>query len=675
MSNELSCKGSPTSSASVRASLVTDESHFSLASLNSSVSQDEFFRCRDHSDVVLKRMQDYLQSEKLCDVVLIAGVDGRRIPAHRLVLSASSAYFSAMFTGQLRESQQEEITLQEVSGDALNSLIQYCYTGAIEIREDTVETLLATACLLQLSTIVGACCNFLARQLHPSNCLGFSLFAEQQGCTALLKLATAYTCQHFQQVWKNQEFFMLDAAQLANLLRSDDLNVPNEQEVFHALMAWIQYDAEGRKRHIPELLALIKLPLLQPSFIVDHVEALCGGANECQQLVMEAFKWHLIPGRRSLISTSRTRPRKSTMGRLLAVGGMDGHKGAISIESYDPRLDKWTLLKNMPTRRLQFGVAVLEDKLIIVGGRDGLKTLNTVDSFDLNTMCWSTLVPPMGTPRHGLGVAFLEGPLYAVGGHDGWSYLNTVERWDPSARTWSYVAPMSAMRSTAGVAVLGGRLYVIGGRDGSVCHRTVECYDPHTNKWTLRAPMNQRRGCVGVGVLNGFLYALGGHDCPPSNPAVCRTDTVERYDPTTDTWTLIASLSVGRDAIGVSVLGDWLVALGGYDGIQYLKIVEQYDAETNEWTPIAPVNYSRAGACVVAIPNSFSNPASTTGGVALPSTSAANPSSPNNAIAASSSSSAVNVPVANNSTTGWRGSTSASNYYYRRHFRICDYYV
>lgn len=53
----MSCKGSPTSSASARISLVTDESHFSLASLNSSVSQDEFFRCREHSDLVLKRMQ------------------------------------------------------------------------------------------------------------------------------------------------------------------------------------------------------------------------------------------------------------------------------------------------------------------------------------------------------------------------------------------------------------------------------------------------------------------------------------------------------------------------------------------------------------------------------------------------------------------------------------------
>lgn len=107
------------------------------------------------------------------------------------------------------------------------------------------------------------------------------------------------------------------------------------------------------------------------------------------------------------------------------------------------------------------------------------------------------------------------------------------------ARTWSYVASMSAMRSTAGVAVMSGRLYVVGGRDGSVCHSSVEAYDPHTNKWTLRAPMNKRRGGVGVGVANGYLYALGGHDCPASNPSVLRTETVERYDPGTDTWTLV----------------------------------------------------------------------------------------------------------------------------------------
>lgn len=75
----------------------------------------------------------------------------------------------------------------------------------------------------------------------------------------------------------------------------------------------------------------------------------------------------------------------------------------------------------------------------------------------------------------------------------------------------------------------------------------------------MRAPMNKRRGGVGVGVANGFLYALGGHDCPASNPSVKRNETVERYDSATDTWTIIASLNLGRDAIGVALIGGCLI--------------------------------------------------------------------------------------------------------------------
>lgn len=98
---------------------------------------------------------------------------------------------------------------------------------------------------------------------------------------------------------------------------------------------------------------------------------------------MEALKWHLMPERRAQISSDRTRPRKSTVGKLLAIGGMDAHRttgrDAISTESFCPRLDKWTLMKNFTGRRLQFGVALMDDKLIICGGRDGLKTLNSVN--------------------------------------------------------------------------------------------------------------------------------------------------------------------------------------------------------------------------------------------------------------------------------------------------------
>lgn len=62
---------------------------------------------------------------------------------------------------------------------------------------------------------------------------------------------------------------------------------------------------------------------------------------------------------------------------------------------------------------------------------------------------------------------------------------------------------------------------------------------------------------------------------------------INRYDPKTDTWTMVAPMSVARDAIGVCVLGDRLIAVGGYDGQQYLTLAEAYDPHLNEWEPVS----------------------------------------------------------------------------------------
>ncbi|KAK3918193.1 Kelch-like protein 5 [Frankliniella fusca] len=573
-------------------------SEYSISSMSAQSTGDECFRSPCHAENSMARMESYLQKGQLTDVVLIAG--SKRIPAHRLILSAGSEYFSAMFTNGLRETNLSEIELQDVDGSALNALVQYCYTGRVELREDTVETLLATACLLQLPAVVTACCNFLKRQLHPSNCIGICLFADHHGCADLQQAAHAYTTEHFMEVVRNQEFLQLSPEEVSKLLASDDLNVPNEEAVFLALMGWLRHDPTNRKNDLGHLLAYVKLPLLPPSFIADNIETIpiFKEIRACQDLIMEALKYHLLPERRPLLQSARTHPRKSTIGSLYAIGGMYAKKGATNIERYDLRSDSWHHFDEMNGRRLQFGVAIVEGKIFVVGGRDGLKTLNSVECYDPNTKTWTTL-PSMTTHRHGLGVGVLEGPLYAVGGHDGWSYLNTVERWDPQACQWSYVAPMSSQRSTVGVAVLNNKLYAVGGRDGSSCLRSVECYDPHTNKWVACSPMAKRRGGVGVGVANGYLYAMGGHDAPASNPSASRFDCVERYDPKTDTWTMVASMSSGKDGIGVILFGDKLFSVGGYDGHHYKTSVEVYDPQTNEWSQAAPLNTGRAGTCLV----------------------------------------------------------------------------
>ncbi|XP_070096447.1 kelch-like protein 1 isoform X2 [Equus caballus] len=489
-----------------------------------SSSSEEFYQAVHHAEQTFRKMESYLKQQQLCDVILIVG--NRKIPAHRLVLSSVSDYFAAMFTSDVCEAKQEEIKMEGIDPNALWDLVQFAYTGCLELKEDTIENLLAAACLLQLPQVVEVCCHFLMKLLHPSNCLGIRAFADAQGCIELMKVAHSYTMENIMEVIRNQEFLLLPAEELHKLLASDDVNVPDEETIFHALMMWVKYDMQRRCNDLSMLLAFIRLPLLPPQILADlENHALFKNDLECQKLILEAMKYHLLPERRTLMQSPRTKPRKSTVGTLYAVGGMDNNKG----------------------------------------------------------------------------VTVLEGPIYAVGGHDGWSYLNTVERWDPQSQQWTFVASMSIARSTVGVAALNGKLYSVGGRDGSSCLSSMEYYDPHTNKWNMCAPMCKRRGGVGVATCDGFLYAVGGHDAPASNHCSRLLDYVERYDPKTDTWTMVAPLSMPRDAVGVCLLGDRLYAVGGYDGQTYLNTMESYDPQTNEWTQMASLNIGRAGACVVVI--------------------------------------------------------------------------
>ena len=63
----------------------------------------------------------------------------------------------------------------------------------------------------------------------------------------------------------------------------------------------------------------------------------------------------------------------------------------------------------------------------------------------------------------------------------------------------------------------------------------------------------------------GYLYAVGGHD------GIIYLKTVERYNPVTNEWTYVASMGARRGGVGVATLGGCLYATGGYDGTSNLS--------------------------------------------------------------------------------------------------------
>jgi kelch-like protein 1/4/5 len=289
----------------------------------------------------------------------------------------------------------------------------------------------------------------------------------------LLTMARTYILDNFERFANNDELLNeITQNELADLLEDDNLNVLNEQVAFGILLKWILLDTTQQKRvHLlGHLLSKIKLPLLSSAFIARQIEVnnLIKNNCECLSLMLEAATYHMLPERFSSSPTSRTRPRNSTIGYLLAIGGNESSKNSANfssfIEKYDFRLEKWSLFNCTPsqaltnttntncnnnngtnssssnatstnssnnnvnsnitnnpshiTKRLQFGVAIFNNQLYLVGGRDGLKTLNYMECFDIDKECWHVM-PQMITHRHGLQAAFLtnEPILYAVGGH------------------------------------------------------------------------------------------------------------------------------------------------------------------------------------------------------------------------------------------------------------------
>lgn len=390
------------------------------------------FTAEGHSTRLLSKMASLREEgNQLCDVVLEIGL--RRIYAHRVVLSACSGYFCAMFTNSMLESKQETITLTDLDEAAVQDLVEFAYTSNIDIHEDNVQPLLKAASILQLSEVRGACSAFLSRQLHPSNCLGIANFAEVHGCTELAQTAKDYILDQFTEVVQCDEYVQLGLEGVKHLIASESIRIRSEEAVFEAMYRWLSYNQPHRHQHACDLLSCIRLPLLNPLYLAEKVYSQeVFKSRDCVELIMNTMIYHTVPEKKAHLRRGVVNdiPRKGTIGTLFAIGGMDTCRNKGSIECFDVRKNEWKFVchSQAACRRLQFGVAVLNSVIYVVGGRNGLRTLNTVDCYNPTTNTWDSLTP-MCSYRHGVGVGVMSGPMYAVGGHDGWSYLCSVERY------------------------------------------------------------------------------------------------------------------------------------------------------------------------------------------------------------------------------------------------------
>ena len=104
---------------------------------------------------IMRRLDIQRKKGQFCDVVLEVcnGEDQARFNAHRVVLCAASPFFYSALTSDMKESKEGVIRLEDTSKVAIEELLDYLYTGHVNVTQHNAFDLLKIADFLVIPSL------------------------------------------------------------------------------------------------------------------------------------------------------------------------------------------------------------------------------------------------------------------------------------------------------------------------------------------------------------------------------------------------------------------------------------------------------------------------------------------------------------------------------------------
>ena len=289
---------------------------------------------QDHGSKILKGLYMLFKDGRYTDVSLKIGPE-RTLRAHRNVLVSFSPYFDALLGDNWEEGKKDEIEILRLDENAVSDLIEFAYSGNINISKDNVQSLLEAANYFGIEFVKKSCGDFLMSGVDDKTCLGIWQLADVFALEELSKVAKQHALRHFTYLCKEEEFLCLPVNLLVDLLADEELCIviedliprveEREKAVLQAVFQYVQRDVENRKDHLPKLLSLVRLPTLSESFLKEVTKhKLVADLHE--EILEKAQKLKLDPPERDSPDKKWAVPREFakcvlTWGHSFANGG------------------------------------------------------------------------------------------------------------------------------------------------------------------------------------------------------------------------------------------------------------------------------------------------------------------------------------------------------------------
>ncbi|XP_066285893.1 kelch-like protein 12 [Branchiostoma lanceolatum] len=442
---------------------------------------------------------DLQEAGVLQDVVL--KVEDRRFPCHRLVLSAASPYFRAMFTNDMAESRQKTVVLQGLDADMFEELLSYIYSGTLHVSLDKLQPLYQAADLLQLDYVRDTCSSYMALNVGHSTWVDLYKFADDHFVDKARKHCLQWICKHFAKVATSEEFCSLSVNQLTEIISHDELDVKEETTVWEAVVRWVQHSREDRLHHLPSILPHIRFNLLtsdDTAAILEHpLVREDPGSSEVIRNVVQKGNSDLKPrlGNPGMTTEMAVLFNKENDGILF----MNPRDGKYISCSYDPNIFRHAT-----------SVTVTSDNSIYVVARES----DDEDDEQLSLFRYNhaeNVWGPAGMSSASMMLELAAGAMHyhqilvevdqvlfylALEGRS-MSTLLRMTKYDRHTDQWQECSQLQPDKRFFTMVALscGPHLYFLSQLEGTEVHR----YDPSQDRWCKRTPPMITKGvCTAV---------------------------------------------------------------------------------------------------------------------------------------------------------------------------------
>ena len=261
------------------------------------------------------------KSEVLCDVVLLTEKGNTKFYAHRSVLAASSLHFYNLYTGTYLSRFTRETVITGITDKILGVILDYIYSSEIVLTEGNIEEILCASFQLGLESLRLLCEKFLLRDLCVDNCIKMTNMGRIYSCDRLISEGQRFIIDNFLEIQSLPEFFRLPSKELEEIVADDDLNVRNEEQVYNAIRAWVNFDVLSRRAVFAELLSHVRLPFIARKFLLGTIDKdpLVTSSSEGRELVAETLSYKMASQREKRLMQCERTKRRSILSLFLAL--------------------------------------------------------------------------------------------------------------------------------------------------------------------------------------------------------------------------------------------------------------------------------------------------------------------------------------------------------------------